>query len=210
MIMGASLAFLFFSPPFFHLILYLSSRVIKFNSPFIISALWLISGVSAFFVVTFLSQQARRHQGAVFCCCICSFSYLCFCCCRLLIRHLGIAYVMVWLLIVARFQVTLAFWCVTICVRVYMRVFFFIAFPSFGLGKCKPFYCWFLFWKCVLLGFGVSGVLHVLFWDKHCSLVSWCFEPSHPQSITSGLITNSTLSPSHSFHKSLYHKSYFF
>ena len=40
--------------------------------------------------------------------------------------------------------------------------------------------------------------------------VSWCFEPSHPQRITSGLNTNYTLSPSYSFHKSSYHKSCFF
>ena len=35
-------------------------------------------------------------------------------------------------------------------------------------------------------------------------LVSWCFEPSKPQRITSGLRTNFTLPPSHSFHKSSY------
>ena len=40
-------------------------------------------------------------------------------------------------------------------------------------------------------------------------LVSWCFEPSQPQRITSGLNTNFTLSPSYSFHESLYHKSCF-
>ena len=39
-------------------------------------------------------------------------------------------------------------------------------------------------------------------------LVSWCFEPSQPQRITSGLNTNFNLSPSHSFHKSLDHKSF--
>ena len=31
-------------------------------------------------------------------------------------------------------------------------------------------------------------------------LVSWCFEPSQPQRITSGLNTNFTLYPSHSIH----------
>ena len=41
-------------------------------------------------------------------------------------------------------------------------------------------------------------------------LVSWCFEPSQPQRITSGLNANITLSPSHSFYKSSYHKSCFF
>ena len=44
-------------------------------------------------------------------------------------------------------------------------------------------------------------------------LVPWCFEPSHPQRITSGLDTNFTLSPtspSYSFHKSSYHRSCFF
>ena len=40
-------------------------------------------------------------------------------------------------------------------------------------------------------------------------LVSWCFESSQPQRITSGLNTNFILSPSHSFHKSSYHKSCF-
>ena len=38
-------------------------------------------------------------------------------------------------------------------------------------------------------------------------LVSWCFEPSQPRRITSGPKTNFTLSPSHSFHESSYHKS---
>ena len=38
-------------------------------------------------------------------------------------------------------------------------------------------------------------------------LASWCFEPSQPQRITSGLNTNVILSPSYSFHKSSYHKS---
>ena len=41
-------------------------------------------------------------------------------------------------------------------------------------------------------------------------LVSWCFEPSQPQRITSGLNTNFTLSPSRSFYKSTYHKSCLF
>ena len=36
-------------------------------------------------------------------------------------------------------------------------------------------------------------------------IVSWCFEPHQPQ--MSGMNTNFTLSPSYSFHKSLYHKS---
>ena len=40
--------------------------------------------------------------------------------------------------------------------------------------------------------------------------VNWCFEPSQPQRITSGLNTNFTLCPSYSFHKSSYHKSCFF
>ena len=41
-------------------------------------------------------------------------------------------------------------------------------------------------------------------------LVGWCFEPSQPQRITSGLNTNFTLSPSYSFHKSSYHVSCLF
>ena len=51
-------------------------------------------------------------------------------------------------------------------------------------------------------------VERVTFWSYE--LVSWCFEPSQPQRITSGLKTNFTLSPSYSFHKSSYHKSCFF
>ena len=42
--------------------------------------------------------------------------------------------------------------------------------------------------------------------STNSQLVSWCFEPSQPQRITSGLNTNFTLSPSYSFHKSSYHK----
>ena len=42
------------------------------------------------------------------------------------------------------------------------------------------------------------------------AIVSWCFESSQPQRITSGLNTNLTLSPSYSFRKSFYHKSCFF
>ena len=41
-------------------------------------------------------------------------------------------------------------------------------------------------------------------------LVSWCFEPSQRQRITSGLNTNFILSQSYSFHKSSCHKSCFF
>ena len=41
-------------------------------------------------------------------------------------------------------------------------------------------------------------------------LVKWCFEPSQPQGITSGLNTNFRLSPSYSFHKSSYHNLCFF
>ena len=43
----------------------------------------------------------------------------------------------------------------------------------------------------------------------NAGLVSWCFEPSQPQRITSGLNTNFTPSPNYSFHKSSYHKSCF-
>ena len=46
--------------------------------------------------------------------------------------------------------------------------------------------------------------------EVRTQLVSWCFEPSQPQRITSGLNTNFKLSPSHSFHKSLYQMSFFF
>ena len=44
---------------------------------------------------------------------------------------------------------------------------------------------------------------------RSAELVSWCFEPSQPQRITSGLNTNFTLPPSYSFQKSFYHKSCF-
>ena len=40
-------------------------------------------------------------------------------------------------------------------------------------------------------------------------IVSWCLEPSQPQTITSGLKTNFSLFPGYSFHRSLYHKSLF-
>ena len=43
-----------------------------------------------------------------------------------------------------------------------------------------------------------------------CNLVGWCTEPSQPQRITPGLKTAFTLSPSYSFHRSLYHKPCFF
>ena len=40
-------------------------------------------------------------------------------------------------------------------------------------------------------------------------LVSWCFEPSQPQRMTSGLNTNFALSPNFSFCKTAYHMSCF-
>ena len=40
-------------------------------------------------------------------------------------------------------------------------------------------------------------------------LVRWCFEPSQPQRILSGLKTNFNLAPSYSFRKSLCRKSVF-
>ena len=46
-------------------------------------------------------------------------------------------------------------------------------------------------------------------WRQSETLFSWCFEPSQPQRITSGLNTNFTLSAGYSFHKSSYHKSSF-
>ena len=41
-------------------------------------------------------------------------------------------------------------------------------------------------------------------------LLIWCFEPSQPQMIKTRLNTKFNLSPSHSLHKSSYHKSCFF
>ena len=46
-------------------------------------------------------------------------------------------------------------------------------------------------------------------WVVWSEWVSWCFESCQPQRIISGLKTNFSLSPSYSFHKSLYHKSVF-
>ena len=43
--------------------------------------------------------------------------------------------------------------------------------------------------------------------ERERELVSWCFGPSQPQRIISGLNTNFTLSSSYSFHKSSYYKS---
>ena len=46
--------------------------------------------------------------------------------------------------------------------------------------------------------------------DKTVSkLIRWCSEPSQTKRIISGLKTNFNLSPSHSLHKSSYHKSLF-
>ena len=42
---------------------------------------------------------------------------------------------------------------------------------------------------------------------QNTQLLSWCFEPSQPQKITSGLNTYFTLSPSYSFHKSSHHNA---
>ena len=58
-----------------------------------------------------------------------------------------------------------------------------------------------------------SGLVIEVFDDSDkvvSQLVSWCFEPSQLQRITSGLNTNFTLSPDGSLHKSSYHKSCFF
>ena len=56
-------------------------------------------------------------------------------------------------------------------------------------------------------GLAVSCVLEVIL-IKWSELVSWCFEPSQQPRITSGLNTNFNLSPSYSFHKSIYHESF--
>ena len=53
------------------------------------------------------------------------------------------------------------------------------------------------------------GLCQDTHWQIHVRLVRWCFQPSQPQRITSGLNTNFTLSSSYSFHKSSYHKSCF-
>ena len=46
-------------------------------------------------------------------------------------------------------------------------------------------------------------------WVVRSEWVSWCFESCQPQRIISGLKTNFSLSPSYSFHKSLYRKFLF-
>ena len=46
-------------------------------------------------------------------------------------------------------------------------------------------------------------------WEEVSWLVTWCFEPSQPQKITSGLKTNFSQSPRYLFHKSLNHMSVF-
>ena len=51
-----------------------------------------------------------------------------------------------------------------------------------------------------------QGSLHRV-GDQDRQIDSWCFEPSQPHRITSGLNTNFTLSSSYSFHMSSYHKS---
>ena len=114
-------------------------------SPFIISALSLISGVSVFFAMTFLSHQARPRQGARFCCFSRSFSdpYFSWCCCCCWGR-LGIVceknfLVRVWVRVGDGFLVTRVFWCATIClcIRIHtfaLSIYFIIAFPSFDYG----------------------------------------------------------------------------
>ena len=54
-----------------------------------------------------------------------------------------------------------------------------------------------------------SDLLQANYLPEVRSFVRWCFEPSQPQRITSGLYTIFTLSQSYSFHKSSYHKSCF-
>ena len=58
---------------------------------------------------------------------------------------------------------------------------------------------------------GGSPMPQMLSISKACHKMvdSWCFEPSRPQRITSGLKTNFNLSPRYSFHKSMYHKTLF-
>ena len=56
--------------------------------------------------------------------------------------------------------------------------------------------------------YGQSQLLNMR-WRRFLQLVSWCFEPSQLQRITSGLNTSFTLSSTYSCHKSSYHKSCF-
>ena len=61
------------------------------------------------------------------------------------------------------------------------------------------------------LFFSQDVPLHSLVWFHWLVswLVSWCFEPSQPQRITTGLNTSFILSPSYLFHKPSYQKSCF-
>ena len=61
---------------------------------------------------------------------------------------------------------------------------------------------------CLFLHFPSSSKLRSISAVRRS--LSWCFEPSQPQRMTSGLNTNFILSPGYSFLKSLYHKSFFF
>ena len=67
-----------------------------------------------------------------------------------------------------------------------------------------------LFYSCSRRARNQPGIrVYHIIKRKICQLVSWCFEPSQSQRITSGLNTNFTLSPSHSFHKSCFFFSLF-
>ena len=72
--------------------------------------------------------------------------------------------------------------------------------------KCSPFEAWSRSVYSHTCYANCQGFLPRLFLPSRSiqpsKLVSWCFEPSQPQRITSGLNTNFTLTPSYSFHKS--------
>ena len=61
---------------------------------------------------------------------------------------------------------------------------------------------------CLFLHFPSSSKLRSISAVRRS--LSWCFEPSQPQRMTSGLNTNFILSPGYSFYKSLHQKSYAF
>ena len=74
---------------------------------------------------------------------------------------------------------------------------------SFGV-ICKMFLCQTRTSKCLALYWVPGSTLAQLHTPSSRPLLealSWCFEPSQPQRITSGLETNFSLSPSYSLNK---------
>ena len=90
------------------------------------------------------------------------------------------------------------------CFRIF--AFFFYLIPFFSCFLRFPICPEVDMWpsrNAITLSFPTSLRCHILrdpIWTQ-VELVSWCFQPSQPQRITSGLKTNFTLSPSYSLNK---------